>query len=121
MSRIPSFKNLEVWKKAMDLVEHVYKVTAPYPMDERFGLVTETRKTARSVVANIAEGKMRMSSKDFRKFVFIALGSLCELHTQMLLARRLGYLPDMPSEKIEGEIEEVGRMLRGLEQALAIA
>jgi four helix bundle protein len=121
MSRIPSFKDLEVWKKGMGVVRRVYEATAAYPSDEKFGLAAETRKTARSIPANIAEGKMRLSARDFRKFVSIALGSLGELQTQMLIAAELRYLAEAPAKAFERHLEELGRMLRGLEQSLAAA
>jgi four helix bundle protein len=118
MSRIPTFKDLEVWKKAMDLVDRIYEVTELYPSDERFGLIYETRKSARSVPANLAEGKKRLSEKEFRQFVSIASGSLAELHTQLLMASRRKYvLPDIVAS-IESDIDELGRMIFGLERAL---
>jgi four helix bundle protein len=121
MSRIPSFKDPEVWRKAMALMNRSYDLTNTYPPDERFGLISETRKTARSVPANIAEGKMRVTSKDFRRHVSIALGSLGELHTELLIAEERKYLAPGSIDAVEKEIEELGRMLRGLERALAIA
>ena len=121
MSRIPSFKDLDVWRKAMVLVNHTYDLTSTYPPDERFGLISETRKTARSVPSNVAEGKMRVTSKDFRRHLSIALGSLGELQTQLLIAGELEYLSPGAIDAVEKEIEELGRMLRGLERALAIA
>src|SRR5438094_4302579 len=121
MSRISSFKDLAVRQKAMNFVDRSYDLTDSYPADERFGLVTETRKSVRSVAANIAEGKMRMTGKDFRRHISIALGSLGELQTQLLVAGRRKYLASSVIDGGEKEIEEVGRMLRGLERALAIA
>ena len=118
-SRTPSFRDLLVWKKSMDLVVQVYEITKRYPTDEKFGLISETRKTARSVPYNVAEGKMRISQKEFRQFVGIASGSLGELHTQILVALRLKYLTSLVGERIERDIEEVGRMLKGLERSLA--
>ena len=117
-SRIPSFKDLEVWSKAMTLVTRVYEITETYPDRERFGLTAETRKSAQSVPSNIAEGKMRTSPADFRRHVSIALGSLGETQTQLLMAGRLRYLADAVVEALEKDIEEIGRMLRGLERAL---
>lgn len=121
MSRIPSFKDLDAWKRAMNLMDHAYEWTNTYPSDERFGLAVETRKTARSIPANISEGKMRVTAKDFRRHVSIALGSLGELQTQLLIAGRRKYLAPAVVDAAEQEIEELGRMLRGLERALAIA
>jgi four helix bundle protein len=119
MSRIPSFKDLEVWKKSMDLVDRIYELTQTYPLDERFGLVAETRKTVRSIPYNVAEGKKRVSSKEFRHFVSIASGSLGELHTQVLMASRRKYLSPETLPRLESQIEEIGKMLYSLERALS--
>ena len=121
MSRIPSFKDLEVWRRAMQLVGRVYDLTRSYPPDERFGLIAETRKSARSVPANVAEGKTRSSEKEFRHFVSIASGSLGELLTQLLIAQQLGYLAKDTLAGTEQEIDEIGRMLRALARALELA
>lgn len=86
MSRIRSFKDLDVWKRGMILAREVYGATGGYPSEERYGLAAETRKTARSIPANVAEGKMRLTPRDFRKFVGIALGSAGELQTQLCMA-----------------------------------
>lgn len=118
-SRIPSFKDLDVWQKAMNVAEEVYVITLHYPPDERFGLTAETRKTARSVPSNIAEGKNRLSPLEFRHFISIALGSSAELQTQIILAGRLKYINPDVVRRMEIEIEEIGRMVRGLERALA--
>jgi four helix bundle protein len=119
MNPIPSFKDLGVWQRAMDLVVQIYEVTRGYPLEEKFGLTAETRKTSRSVCANIAEGKSRTGGREFRKFVSIALGSAGELHTQVLMADRLGYLQPAAFQELESRIEELSRMLRGLERSLA--
>jgi four helix bundle protein len=118
MSRIPTFKDLEVWKKSMDLVDRVYDLTELYPPDERFRLIYETRKSARSIPANLAEGKKRASEKEFRYFVSIASGSLAELHTQLLIASRRKYMPMTTLPSMEADIDEIGKMIFGLERAL---
>jgi four helix bundle protein len=118
MSRIPSFKDLEVWKKSMDLVDRIHDLTQSYPAEERFGLTAETRKTARSVPYNISEGKKRASQNEFRCFISIASGSLGELHTQVLIASRRKYFPSDLLPRMESQIDEVGRMLYGLERTL---
>ncbi len=118
MNRIPSFKDLEVWKRAMTLVRRTYEVTRLYPADEKYGLVAETRKTARSVPANIAEGKTRVGGREFHHFMSIALGSLGELQTQLLMAADLGYMNHGTLGSLEQEVEEISRMSRALERAL---
>lgn len=118
MSRIPSSKDLEVRRKAMALVRGVYEATRAYPAEERLGLIEETRKPVRSIPANIAGGKLRLSAPDFRRFVGIALGSAGELQTQLCMAADLGCLPATSFRRLETEVEEIARMLRGLERSL---
>lgn len=103
----------------MDLVDRIYDLTQKYPDEERFGLRSESRESARSVAYNIAEGKMRISPNEFRHFIGISLGSLGELQTQVLIAGRRKYLTSAEVEATETMIEEIGRMSRGLERALA--
>jgi four helix bundle protein len=119
LSKIQSFKDLLVWQKAMDLAVKLYEITATYPAEERFGLTSETRKTARSVPYNIAEGKARFSVNEYRHFVSIARGSLGELDTQIILAGRLKYLGAEAIASLEESVEEIARMLRGLEQSFS--
>jgi four helix bundle protein len=115
---IPSFQDLAVWRKAIDLVVRVYEVTKSYPPEEKFGLGQETRTTARSIAHNIAEGKMRSSTAEYRQFTGIARGSSGELHSQLILASRLGYLAPTTFDELAERVTEIGRMLRGLERAL---
>src|SRR5262249_5536183 len=91
-NRVRTFKDLVVWQKAMVLSVQIYHLTKKYPGDERYGLTAETRKTARSIPYNIAEGHKRPTTADYIRFLGIAAGSVGELETQLLLAARLCYL-----------------------------
>ncbi|HEY7532009.1 MAG TPA: four helix bundle protein [Nitrospiraceae bacterium] len=82
-------KNLDVWNKAMDLATEVYSITDQFPKEELFGLVSQTRRAAVSIPSNIAEGAARNSRKEYIQFLYVALGSVAELETQLLLATRL--------------------------------
>src|SRR5574341_1071643 len=92
--RIRSHKDLDVWQRAMDLATEIYTVTARFPNEEVYGLSMQTRRSAVSIPSNIAEGAARNSSKEFVQFLHVALGSAAELETQLLLARRMGFLSE---------------------------
>lgn len=83
---------MDVWKDAVALVHQVYEFSAAFPQDERFGLISQMRRSAISVPSNIAEGAARGSDKDFLRFLYIARGSLAELETQIIIATQLGYI-----------------------------
>ncbi|MGO1425845.1 four helix bundle protein [Halomonas sp. AOP42-D1-22] len=105
-------QELRVWQQAMDLVEQIYLITAPFPDDERYGLTSQMRRAVVSVPSNISEGAARGSNKDFIRFLFIARGSLSEIETQLLIAQRLSYIQDV-STTIE-LIHQVSGLLGGL-------
>ncbi|HLD20503.1 MAG TPA: four helix bundle protein [Patescibacteria group bacterium] len=108
------YKNLLVWQKGMVIVEAVYRLTKNFPSEEKFGLVSQMRRSAISIPSNIAEGKGRASKKEFAHFVSIARGSLAELETQLLLSFRLGYIKEIESTSISLLLEELQRMLDSL-------
>ena len=86
-------EELEVWRDAMDLVEIIYRLSASFPSEERFGLIAQIRRAALSVPCNIAEGAARRSRHELIQFLHIARGSLAEVETQIQLARRLAFAP----------------------------
>lgn len=88
-------KDLDVWKKAMDLVEEIYQVTKEFPGHEKYGLTTQIRRAVVSIPSNIAEGSGRKGDKELLQFLSVALGSLAEVETQLLIAVRLGYKSDI--------------------------
>lgn len=90
---LSSYRELEVWQVAMDLCEEVYRVSADFPADERFGLISQIRRAAVSVPSNIAEGYGRINRGEYVHHVSIARGSLYETETQLTLAVRLGLIP----------------------------
>ena len=104
--------DLDVWKFSMDLVEEIYKVSGKFPSSEMYGLTSQIRRAAVSIPSNIAEGAARQGSKEFVQFLYIALGSLAEVETQILLAQRLHYLSDIHA--ILGMITKIKKMLNGL-------
>ena len=113
-----NFKQLQVWKKSMELVKSVYPLTEFFPKLEKFGLISQMQRAVVSVPANIAEGSAKSSDKDFCRFLEIATGSLFELETLVLLATDLNYLDTQVSEKIQTEINEIQKMIYGFKQKL---
>lgn len=90
--------DLEVWKKSIELVKLIYKLTEKFPAKEQFGLVSQIRRAAVSIPSNIAEGSARSSHKDAIRFVDIALGSLSELETQLIIAKELVFVDSVQQE-----------------------
>ena len=104
-------KDLEVWKKGIELVTVVYQVTKSFPKEEIYGLTNQIRRAAVSVPSNIAEGSARASQKELIQFLHIALGSLAELETQFIIARNLEYIKPEEDESIDSRISGLIRML----------
>ena len=96
----------------MDFVVDVYVMTKGFPDNEKFGLTSQIRRAAVSIPSNIAEGAARSSKKELSKFLYIALGSLAEVETQLLLAKRLNYIKN--SIEKEEQLTNIRRMLLGL-------
>ena len=119
MSRqIKSHRDLNVWQLGMEITERVYELTIDFPTDERFGMVSQLRRAAISVPANIAEGNARSSTKEYLRFLAIAIGSLAEIETFLELALRLKYGQSNIIQRLVDLIGEERRMLRGLQRSL---
>lgn len=111
---LQSFRDLQVWNKAMELAAEVYRLTQRFPREEAFGLTSQVRRSAISIASNIAEGHGRMNRREFKHFLLIARGSHSELQTQLELARTFGY-PDPDSlDRAEQLSSELDRMLFAL-------
>lgn len=116
--RLKSYKDLEVWQKAVSLAVQVYRVTNGFPRDERFGLTSQIRRAATSVSANIAEGWGRGSVNENVQFLTIARGSLLELESHLYVASQLKLTDSSGLTLILKDIESVSMMLTRLIQAL---
>jgi len=110
-------EKLDVWKKAIEFVVAVYRATDD-PKDERFGLISQLRRAAVSIPANIAEGAGRKSYKEFAHFLSTSQGSASEVDTELLIANRLGYFENSKYMELHASLDEIGRMLTGLCQHL---
>ena len=113
-----SFRDLEVWQEAMQLVEEVYRLSRRFPPDERFGLTAQVRRAAVSIPSNIGEGGRRKRRKANLYHLDIALGSQGEVDVQLEIARRLAYIDAADHQKIVQRVDRVGRMLNGLIQSM---
>jgi len=113
-----SFRDLDVWKIAIDFAREIYLLTEKFPGSEAFGLTGQMRRSAISVPSNIAEGQGRNSSKEFRQFLSIALGSLAEIETQLVIAEQVGYMKPRALDKCLTSIDTMRKMIRSLSQSL---
>jgi len=114
------YKDLLVWQKGILLAKLVYKLTARFPVDERFGLTSQMRRAAVSVPSNIAEGQARQGTKEFLQFLSHAEGSLAELETQLLLSTQLEFANDADVAPALREVDELQKMVIALKRKLAV-
>ena len=113
-----SFKDLKVWKKGHELTLWIYQATKSFPKDEMYGLTSQLRRATASIPANIAEGCVRGSGAEFRRFLQVALGSASELEYHILLSHELGYLDKSQYESLENNATELKRMITSFIQKL---
>jgi four helix bundle protein len=113
MGMVRSYRDLEVWKRAMDVCVRIYQATGTFPASEMYGLTNQMRRSAVSIASNIAEGHAR-SRKDYGRFLRIAYGSLNELETQLELSLRIGFLSPEIYQEITNELAILGRQLNAL-------
>ncbi len=112
------FRKLEVWQMAHRVTLDIYKLTASFPSDERFGLVSQLRRAASSIPTNLAEGCGRGSDQDFGRFVQIAMGSASEVEYMLLLAADLNYISQEGQRPLEQQTQSIKRMLASLLRTL---
>ncbi|HVT01084.1 MAG TPA: four helix bundle protein [Patescibacteria group bacterium] len=111
---VNTYKDFTVWQKSIQLVEEVYLITKQFPKDELFGITNQMRRAVVSIPSNIAEGFARKSIKERNQFYSIAFGSAMELETQLIISKRLDFIPEDKFKKAESIIDEVLRMLNRL-------
>jgi four helix bundle protein len=115
---IQSYKDLEVWQRAMRFVTDVYELTKAFPKEELYGLTSQIRRSAVSIPSNIAEGRTKRSTREFIRFVNIACGSAAELETQLTISQNLNYASHADLNKMIEELTNIARMLNGLHTGL---
>jgi len=115
---IKDYKELLIWKKGIELVKSVYKITRTFPREERFGLISQMQRAAVSIPVNIAEGFCRQYPKEYKQFLHIALGSCAELETLFIVAKSCDYIQDEVNLFLE-RINHESRMINRLSQLIS--
>ncbi len=109
---VKSYKDLDVWQKSIELVKEIYILVKYLPKEETYALSDQIRRSAVSIPSNIAEGSGRNGTKEYIQFLYIALGSLCELETQIIIAKEIGYINNI--EKIERDMTIIKKMINSM-------
>lgn len=113
-----AYQQLEVWQRSIKLIKRIYTITDIFPEKERYRLTDQMCRAVTSIPANLAEGSVRKSTKDFMRFVAIAMGSLAELETHLVIAVELGYVKRVKLIEVEKECDIIGKQLHALYNAL---
>jgi four helix bundle protein len=113
-----SYRDLEVWQLAIAFVKDIYLATERFPSLENYGLTHQIRKAAISIPSNIAEGQFRDSTREFKQFLSIALGSAAEIETQLIISKEIGYLSSEEMESLANILERIMKMLKKLRLSL---
>ncbi len=115
-----NFKELKVWQNARKIVKEIYLDTKDFPSDEKFGLISQMRRSAVSIPSNIAEGSGRNTDKDFKYFLNVALGSAYELQTLLFLSQDVGLMSHERMSELSTLLEEVQKMIYGLIKTIKV-
>ena len=108
------FRKLEIWKNGISIVNQVYQLSHQLPAQEKFGLISQINRAAVSIPSNIAEGCSRNSEVEFKRFLEIAIGSLFEIETQLIIIVELKLIDLKETENLMTLIHKEGRMINGL-------
>ncbi|MFC2124062.1 four helix bundle protein [Bacteroidota bacterium] len=117
---LQSFKQLKTWRAAHNLVLSIYSNTKSFPKEEKFGLISQIRRAAVSIPANIAEGRSRYGIKEFLRFLYISRGSLEEVKYLLILSKDLGFLANDSYSQLEDQTDETGRLLNAMINSLKV-
>ncbi len=105
-----NFRNLVIWKKAINLVEDIYRLTLKFPEDEKYGLTSQIRRSAISIPSNVAEGAGKNTEGEFKNFLGIASGSSNEFFSQLILSHKLGFIARKELEPVLIKLEEIQKI-----------
>jgi four helix bundle protein len=112
--KVKDYKDLKVWQKGIEIVDKIYTITTKFPREEIYGMSIQMRKAAVSIPSNIAEGFVRHHTKEYKQFLYIALGSCAELDTQVIISDRRKYITKKELEELKEDINHEMRMLVSL-------
>ena len=111
---VNNFKDLKIWKIAIELVKRIYKVSSKLPKEELYGLTSQIRRSAISIPSNVAEGFRRQHNNEFKQFLYISLGSCAELETQIIIVEELGYIDKNQTTKLLEDLDYICIMTSNL-------
>ena len=114
-----SYKDLDIWKNGVEIVNNIYNVTKKFPKDEVFGLAVQMRRSAVSISSNIAEGFARQYNKEYKQFLYVALGSCSELETQIIVGAGQGYYSKEIEDKLLEQLDHESRMIMNMIKAVS--
>ncbi|MBK7107109.1 MAG: four helix bundle protein [Ignavibacteriae bacterium] len=113
-------KDLDVWKKSIDFVTEIYRITKQFPEEEKFGLSNQLRRASISIPSNIAEGAARKGKIEFKQFLYIALSSSVEIDTQLIIAKNLDFITNDSYLNLISELSTISKMIQGLLKTLKV-
>lgn len=113
-----NYKNLHIWQDGIKLARRIYEITSTFPANEKYGIVSQMTRAAISIPSNIAEGAGRNSNKDFANFLSIAMGSLFELHTQIVICEQIGYIDSETVKEIDQQIYTLQQQINTYKQRI---
>ncbi len=116
--KLNKYRDLIAWQKSIEFAEKIYLMTKQFPMEERFGLAAQLKRSAVSIPSNIAEGAGRESKKEFSQFLSISMGSCFEAETQLILANKIGIIPNEELNNLLQASDEIQKILVGLKKSL---
>lgn len=113
-----NFRNIRIWHESIDLTEKIYSITKTFPDEEKYGLISQMRRSSASIPTNIAEGSSRESQKEFKHFLSISLGSAFELITQLELSNRMGYIDETTKTELTKSTIDIERKISSFRKQL---
>ncbi|MCF7917202.1 MAG: four helix bundle protein [Candidatus Omnitrophica bacterium] len=114
MEKVKTYRDLNIWVKSVEFVKEVYIITVKFPKEEIYGLSSQMRRSVVSIPSNIAEGFRRQYNKEFRQFLYIALGSCAELETQVSISKELNYIKGEKEKELLEILDHISRMIMNL-------